>query len=185
MKKDYYFNGDAGDWDNGLSLANIIETTKFNNIKFIGLTPFERNNWEYQLGRLMKGCIYYNTKKQDRKYNKKWKATQHTIKPEKNIDKNLISRSGSISFDVLQFLLFAGFKKIYLVGQDCDYKDGSWDNNTPREVTQKNKLLVCWELMIDFIKINYPDVEIINVNPVALKPYFKSITLEELYNLKG
>jgi hypothetical protein len=191
IKIDYYFNGDAGDFDNGLGLTDIIENKKIPGIKFIGLTTKISNNWEEILGRIMNDCVYYKTKRDPSKEinikNENGNCTYRLIDFEKNIDSELISRASSISFDALQFILYTGISKLYLVGQDNDYKKGAWDQKpNPAQKTNKNKLLTTWEkTAIPFIEESYPDVEIINVNPVALKPYFKSITLEELYNLKG
>lgn len=88
----------------------------------------------------------------------------------KDISVNNLNSVASITFEVLQFMLFCGIKKIYLVGHDCDYSKGTF----ARFMIGKHQradywILRYWKIVKDWIDDNYPDVEIYSVNPVALK----------------
>ena len=80
----------------------------------------------------------------------------------------------SIAFPALQFLLYVGVKKIYLVGFDAGGKhsyfceDKEWEDNQVWN----------WVEFRDFKNDKYPDVEIVSVNPRNLKGLF----LSEIYN---
>tara|TARA_R110002051_G_scaffold325814_3_gene431628 strand:- start:1707 stop:2375 length:669 start_codon:yes stop_codon:yes gene_type:complete len=67
--------------------------------------------------------------------------------------------SHSIPMPAMQFLLYCGFKKIFLVGCDCSGHD---------YLCQMEN----WRALKDFIDSNYPHVEIVSVNPVSLKGLF-------------
>ena len=87
---------------------------------------------------------------------------------------------GTIPLVAMQFLLYAGFKTIYLVGCDCSIS-GHFSENMEKQVTLKNELdvwLLGWRKMKEFAQIHYPDVEIISINPVGLQGYFKEIYTE-------
>jgi len=74
----------------------------------------------------------------------------------------------SIIFPIMQFILYMGFTKIYLVG--CDGGFTSTDSYDMH-------LLYWWNECKKFIDIYYPNVEIISVNPVSLKGWFKDIII--------
>ena len=61
-----------------------------------------------------------------------------------------------------------GFTKIYLVGCDGGFISGGVDSFDEH-------LLYWWNECNKFIEIYYPNVEIISVNPVSLKGWFKDI----------
>jgi len=63
----------------------------------------------------------------------------------------------SIIFPALQFMLYTGLSKIYLVGVDANI----------------GSLSSTWIQAKNFIQSSYPSVEIISINPVGLKGYFK------------
>ena len=72
----------------------------------------------------------------------------------------------SIVFPALQFLLYTGIKKIYLVG--CD---GGWAD--PGCVQEGDDHLIYWWRQFKiFITEYYPDVEMISINPVSLSGFF-------------
>ena len=77
----------------------------------------------------------------------------------------------SIVFSPLEFLLYAGVKRIYLVG--CD--------STPHgEFKSEEEEYFClrwhWEQFAEFKDKEYPDVEIVSVNPRNLKDLFSCIS---------
>lgn len=77
----------------------------------------------------------------------------------------------SIVFSALQFILYTGCSKITLVGCDGSYKFGSWERNEPELSdtyvnVSENTLKHWWWKMAEFIKKEYPKVEVICLNPV-------------------
>ena len=82
---------------------------------------------------------------------------------------------GTIPLIALQFLLYAGFKKIYLVGCDCSVK-GHFSKDMKKQVTLDTELgvwLLGWKKIKEFAQINYPDTKIISINPIGLQGYFE------------
>ncbi len=77
-----------------------------------------------------------------------------------------------IAFSGLQFMVYAGIKKIYLVGCDTtqvvSYKDSSIDSE--RVVSM---MMDTWKLFSLFAAKH--DVEIVSINPVGLKGMFKDV----------
>lgn len=76
-----------------------------------------------------------------------------------------------------QFALFAGFKRIYIVGCDSQlngYYDGSqqdakWTGDSYSHVIEG------WKKFKRFADVYYPDTEIISLNPVGLRGIFKDV----------
>lgn len=76
-----------------------------------------------------------------------------------------------------QFALFAGFKRIYIVGCDSQlngYYDGSqqdakWTGDSYSHVIEG------WKKFKKFADVYYPDTEIISLNPVGLRGIFKDV----------
>ncbi|KAA3615506.1 MAG: hypothetical protein DWQ05_14240 [Calditrichaeota bacterium] len=98
-----------------------------------------------------------------------------TSTPVKDISTQPVGCCASISFEALQFLLYAGIKRVYLVGQDCSYNKGTFRSataNDPFHITCGNDMLVDWQMIHDqWLPENYPDVEIFSIRPVALKTF--------------
>lgn len=89
----------------------------------------------------------------------------------------------SIIFKALQFLMYAGFERIYLVGADCSVeKDKHHFYQEPAKWRTKQykkvmtfKMPTHWKTFKQFQEKEYPQVEIISVNPVGLKGMFKDL----------
>ncbi len=111
-------------------------------------------------GGSIKGAYYYKT---ITKKNKK------DIQPlTLDLAKKDIAIWGSTSFDVMQFLFWMGFKKIYLVGHDCNYSNGTIGVSSKLGgVTQK--IINQWIALRKWKEENYSEVEIFLINPVSLK----------------
>jgi hypothetical protein len=100
---------------------------------------------------------------------------------EKKINKNLEESSflnHSIIYPAIQFALYSGFKKIYLVGCDCiqyslkDFDKYRFYKNKDYEEKEKiiNKIYIkWWRKMYNFKQKNYLGVRILNINPMGLK----------------
>jgi len=78
----------------------------------------------------------------------------------------------SISFAAIQFALYTHPKKLYLIGLDtkqCGHYAG--DNNK----YDIEKMFYGYRKIKEFVKLHYPDIEIISVNPVGLKGMFRDV----------
>lgn len=81
---------------------------------------------------------------------------------------------GSVSYAALQFILWTNPRRIYLVGQDCSA--GYFDHTESFfKTASKNNLEKGWREMKQFIKLYYPDIEIISINPRGLHGMFKDM----------
>jgi len=81
----------------------------------------------------------------------------------------------SIIFTSLQFLLYTGVKKVYLIGCDAG---GGGSYLEPLKAWPDN-LIEHWEEFKEFIQTCYSDVEVISINPYNLKGWFdRDITFE-------
>lgn len=80
----------------------------------------------------------------------------------------------SIVFSALQFILYTGVTKVYLVG--CDGGGGFsflFPNNKWNDTVEW-----CWKEFIEYTNANHQNVEFISINPKKLKGLF----LKEIYN---
>lgn len=79
------------------------------------------------------------------------------------------------AFSALQFILYAHPKRLYLVGWDCS---AGYAYNKPNAMSPANEQAkILKKYFVPFINLNYPDIEIISVNPIGLKSIFKDITM--------
>jgi hypothetical protein len=76
----------------------------------------------------------------------------------------------SIIFPAVQFAIYSGFKKIYLVGCDCNgyFHSNNFIHGT-KNADIDNDLVYYWKQMFKFKNLHYSDCKIININPVGLK----------------
>lgn len=76
-------------------------------------------------------------------------------------------------FSALQFILFAHPKRLFLVGWDCGrgYAYAATNAMAPANY----QIGILREHFLPFIKLNYPDIEIISVNPIGLRGFFKDV----------
>ena len=76
----------------------------------------------------------------------------------------------SIVFPAVQFAMYAGFKKIYLVGCDCNgyFHSNNFINGNKYKCIDNN-LVDIWKKILEFKNLNYSDCSIININPIGLK----------------
>ena len=86
----------------------------------------------------------------------------------------------SISFEALQFMLYTGVTKIYLVGHDCDYTEGTFTGTpTGRWHDAGYYIHKYWKVVKEWVEVHYPEVEIYSINPVGLS-IFPTIIEEEI-----
>jgi len=83
----------------------------------------------------------------------------------------------TITMPALQFLIYAGISKIYLVGADCSGGpsfgiDGPDFFGKERDYTET---LPDWTNFKKYLNKKKPNVRIVSINPVGLKGYFEDI----------
>ncbi len=83
-------------------------------------------------------------------------------------------------FSALQFLLYTHPRKIYLVG--CDETQGYFYDNDKQEVKVNDYSLNIWKSFKKFADYEYPDVEIVSLNPIGLKGLFNDMYTEAYIN---
>ena len=100
-----------------------------------------------------------------------------TAKGSHNFSKDMESPlyNHSIVFPPLQVLLYSGIKKIYLVGCDC----GGGNSYLVSNVPWRDDIYWNWIEFKEFKDKEYPDVEIVSVNPKGLKGVFASEIYKE------
>jgi len=111
-----------------------------------------------------KGSSYYRT---DRLLNI-YKNPRNAIQVDtfnKNVH-DFIVDGGSIIFDAMQFALYCGFQTINLIGCDCNYKNGSFHSDKSK--CRGKNMISGWSVMKKFIDNQYPEVNVITVNPVEM-----------------
>ena len=91
-----------------------------------------------------------------------------------NIATEAFYNSNSVVFPAIQFALWTNPKRIYLVGCDTNL-NGYYNATNTKNILKTDKIYKGWLKVRDFVKIFYPDTEIISINPVGLKGIFKDI----------
>ena len=124
------------------------------------IQPYGRVPRNGQLPLNLKNAKYYVSDSGGNPYHCKFK---------KNIAEGNLTSVASITFEVLQFMLYCGIKKIFLVGQDCDYSGGTFAKiMIGKQQRADYYILRYWKHVKEWIAENYSDVEIYSINPVAL-----------------
>ena len=98
-----------------------------------------------------------------------------------DITKRPLNVWGSVIFAAMEFALWTHPKRIYLVGCDACANGHYYYKNVSPDITYPkiNIVFEGWKIIKEFIDHHYPDVEIISVNPVALKGLFKDVYTKE------
>lgn len=162
---DYYFIGDPGNKSRGfLSEPEVYNEYKPNLAKFCR-HPRHVGWWIGKMPLGMKYTQYYLTnaiafKRPDIK----------TSDFSKDIVVQLTD-GASIVFEAFQFALYSGFKKVFLVGMDCDYTKGTFNCGNKDNIGAENLMLEMWKKFKKFADREYNDVNIITINPKGMR-YF-------------
>lgn len=88
----------------------------------------------------------------------------------------------SIVFPALQFLLYAGVGRIYLVGCDCGgpHSCVEGQESRPHDYSGHLRLVENWREFAEFRDMVYPKAEVISINPRRLEGLFTDYTAEGL-----
>jgi hypothetical protein len=175
---DYYFVGDPeiGGGDKSPPEANSFKLNPSPYVLSNNVTKqkFCRKSIFDFLGHCPEGFQVYLTERYENK-----KCQYYPL----DISKEPINQVGSISMDMMQFVLFCGFKNIFLIGQDCNYKQKGENSHINfhnyKGYADGNRILRSWNWMKSHTDKNYKDTNIFIVNPVSLN-FWPSLTIEEL-----
>ena len=165
---DYYFNLDYGDY---VELANEYKLSK--NIFYGKNLPFWPHN-------IPDHCIQGYATKFYVNYSEK-KANQYNFSD--NILHNIINMPKSVIFSAMLFALYTNPKRIFLAGCDCGASqiaaDGSQRTNSAN--LDYMPLIEGWKAIKSFADKQYPDTEIISINPRGLAGIFR----DEFQNIEA
>ncbi len=105
-----------------------------------------------------------------------------------HIESQPLGNYNSVSLQAMQFILYTNPKRIYLVGIDCSSlghfnDDQGAVNELKGRVKDRNEDLdrwavetvKAWKELKEFAETYYPETEIVSVNPVGLKGFFKDM----------
>jgi hypothetical protein len=101
-----------------------------------------------------------------------------SLRVNRDIETQPLPDLGSCVFSALYFAIYAGIKRIYVVGCDCacnGYFDGQKQKPVWDDGSVVAKLLRGWNIFKDYVEVFHPDVEIISINPVGLTGLFRDV----------
>ena len=158
---DYYMIGDGGTKSRGYySDPDTYNTYKPNVTKFCRQPPKNRRSSYQPLPENIDTFTYFETDREA------WDS-------DSPFNVNQINDVGTISLELAQFCLILGFSTIYLVGQDCNYNNGSFKSSVTSDIINwSNRMIPMWIKFKEFISDHHPDVNIISINPVGLANIF-------------
>lgn len=173
LTPDYWFAIDAQNLVN-----NFDELKQTDFIKFYGqcITPFPLHRYiseDKSTIYHIPDCVIDNSKNGFKFY-----FDHPSLKINRDIETQPLPDLGSCVFSAMYFAIYAGIKKIYVVGCDCacnGYFDGSKQKPEWEDGSVTEKLLRGWNIFKDYVEIFHPDVEIISINPIGLKGMFKDV----------
>jgi hypothetical protein len=169
---DFYF---YNDWKNAGSsqYKQDIINYKPKMDKFFGTFPFDRGYGCSLSNAIIANAVLYDMEgPSGRKYGF-----------QTDIDTYYVGDIGqSIVFVMMQFALYTQPRTIYIVGCDIDNINSKnvqekyfYHTNTLPNHKWYANLKYRWQQMKDFINIYYSNIEIISINPIGLKGFFKDI----------
>jgi len=100
---------------------------------------------------------------------------------QKDICNNYMYSRMSISWEMMQFALWTGVERIYLMGHDCSYANGTLHNpnHTAYGGSPRTALVNKWGDLKMWIQKNFPNVVVQSINPVAMN-HFDEVSLEDI-----
>lgn len=106
----------------------------------------------------------------------------------RNLVKDIVNQPlaccASISFEAFQFMLYTGIKRVYFVGHDCSYTNGTFRTASANDAFHQQcgtDIIADWQMVAaEWLPRNYPDVEVFSIRPVALK-VFPEVSQDDIY----
>ena len=89
----------------------------------------------------------------------------------------------SIIFEALQFILYTGVSKIYLVGITCigNRSTEKWLSQlNPDNINDSRSHIACWKKAEEWMSKEYPLVEVIDIETQGLKEIFKGGEINDI-----
>lgn len=170
IKFDYYFVQDY----TGKSIQTVNDIKRKPFIKFFGKF-LECSDFHRQLGGTMEIPEQKALEAGAMRYYIDWP-------PESPIHRDIryapLMEYHSVIFPAIQFALFCNPEKIYLVGCDCT-NQGHF-NQDKQDTLMIESVFRGYAALKEFAEKHYPETEIISINPVGLKGFFKEIYTDDL-----
>ena len=141
--------------------------------KFFGIIPDDKHKYVSTHDKIERIPLKYSYKKNVRQYILE-DMTCNNIAYDLSYEP--VGEFMGTPFSALQFILYAHPKKLYLVGWDCGsgYAYGKKNALNPANY----QIDILRKYFLPFIKVNYPDIEIVSINPVGLKGFFNDVYKE-------
>ena len=190
---DYYFIGDLFCGGPGLSLSFDQNPKPFLNYQPL-VEKFCRKSIESRLASGIPAFKVYHTTRDKRKHKYTSKEPAHFPV---DIVNEPINGIASISFDMMQFALYCGFKTIFLVGHDCNFngtdKDGNRTTHFHQDISTRwptsdpgpaHRLIRSWQWIKAHIDSNIPDVKVFSINPISLD-IFPEISIDRVMEVSS
>jgi len=155
VELDYYFVGDPGSKNGYLDKLD----------KYLAFKPKIK---KFHRGESNKITCFIPRKEGNQGEGDEWYKIKEKRKFGFSADcSNFVGAGVSISFEVMQFILYMGFEKVVLIGHDANYKDGSFNSKDTRLQHGSAMLVQSWRDMHEFLR-DKPIVVYV-INPVSLK----------------
>lgn len=166
LNLDYYFIGDGEDKRKGYNREpkayhDYFKNHEKNFVRINGGTPNTERCASVERG--LSGCVYYHVNK-----------VFNEAKDLSNNPHNTMAVGASITFEMLQFILFTGISNLYLIGQDCTIDKGSFYRSVTRVPNKADSLKIAnhfWKEARLFIEDKYPNVTVRTINPVRMTQF--------------
>lgn len=176
MNLDYYFIGDAEDKRKGYNADKSFYHDYFSSIhtdnNFIRVNGGTQNTSRCaSVDKGLDNCTYYNINREFDRHSK--------LSTDPTTD---MAVGCSIIFEMLQFILYTGIKRLYIIGCDCTIDKGGFHSPVTRFPNPRDSISMAdhyWVHAARFIELNYPNVEVRIINPVRMKQ-FKECTYSEV-----
>lgn len=168
IKYDYYFNAHYDDQSEEL-FKKVLEQDDL--VKFFVIYYRSKDTFIPEYLREQKGVetIYVDSYDYDL-YGSRFENARKFVFP-LDISVSPIKSYGTTFYGMFQFALWTHPEKIYIVGADCSKGYARCANDA--SVIDHSWMVRPWRKLAEFAKMNYPDIEIIALNPVGAKGIFK------------
>ena len=185
LSLDYHFVGDSqSDWPD--RKKTFAKDPKAYNDYSPNISKFVRDHPQDECsiiqankGRLVSGALHYDVATPGMTYKGFKKHRQKEF--QKDILSNYMYSRISITWEMMQFILWTGVSRIYLMGHDCSYREGTVHNPTVRAYggMPRSGLIEKWKEIKVWIEKEYPNVDVACINPDEMR-CFKEVTLDQV-----
>ncbi len=178
IRYDYFF---ACDYCDQQKLFQKIIDYGDDLVKFFGINYIRKGALIPEYLREQYGVETFYVESYESMYGSRYENTRKFVYP-LDISVSPFKSYGTTLYIVFQFALWTHPDKIYLVGADCSGIGHANKLNALDSGYDAKNFIRPWKKLRDFAMANYPDIEIISINPVGLKGIFKDKYTEEYKN---